>query len=131
MSKRTPLVLVGSLALLTACAALGPTPPAGNGDDVGGPPVLTVTDDSVDGAALQVGQAIAAGSDEPVRVAGSLFVDADGTVLLCSAIAESFPPQCGGDRLEIVGLDLDSIELQTANDVSWAERLEVVGTIGS
>lgn len=130
---RTLSVLAGSLVLLAACSAnAGTTPPPDDGDDDGsGPPVLNVSDADVDGPAIQVGQALAAAADEPVRVAGALFVAADGSVLLCSGIAESFPPQCAGDRIEVVGLDLEAIELQTANDVSWAEAAEIVGTVGS
>ena len=103
----------------------------GNGDP-GAPAAnarLTVSADPVEGPALQVGQALSAG-DGPVRVSGALFVGADGRVLLCSAIAESFPPQCGGDRLEVVGLDLAMVpDLQDANGVRWADSVELSGTV--
>ena len=61
---------------------------------------------------------------------GSLFVDAEGTVLLCSAIAESFPPQCGGSRLVVDGLDLDVLaDVQEANGVRWVDQLQLLGLV--
>ncbi len=127
MSIRTALVLGGTL-LIAGCAAPGSaTPPPGGST---GLPVLTIVDAIPEAPALQVGQALGVSADLPIRVTGALFVDGDGTVLLCSAIAESFPPQCAGDRIEILGLDLAGVELDTADDVSWAESVEVVGTVG-
>jgi len=63
-----------------------------------------------------------------VLVNGSLFVDPDGVVLLCDAIAESYPPQCGGERIEVVGLGLNDFEFQRASGVRWAEQVQVAGT---
>ena len=127
--------------LLAACAMTGgPDTPVtdtpGNGDPGNGAPGvpaaiarLTIVADPADGPALQVGEALSAG-DGPVRVTGSLFIGADGRMLLCSAIAESFPPQCGGDRLEVVGLDLATVpDLQDANGVRWADSVELSGTV--
>ena len=122
--------------LLAACAMTGgPDTPVtdtpGNGD-TGGPAAiarLTIIADPADGPALQVGQALSSG-DGPVRVTGALFIGADGRMLLCSAIAESFPPQCGGDRLEVVGLDTATVpDLQDANGVRWADSVELSGTV--
>jgi hypothetical protein len=126
--------------LLAACAApvaspdpdtpvtAGPrasqVPPAGAADAT-----LTVQLELVDAPAVQVIDALSR-RGEPVRVAGALFVDRDGGVLLCRAIAESFPPQCGGERLEVIGLDLDTVVgLEEANGVRWAEGVELSGTV--
>jgi hypothetical protein len=58
--------------------------------------------------------------DEETTVRGWLFAE-DGVVRLCDAIAESYPPQCGGTVIIVHGLDLSSIrDLQTAQGVSWA-----------
>lgn len=48
--------------------------------------------------------------DVPVRTeaAGALFIETDGTKL-CSAVAESYPPQCGGDRLFLLDLTPDAV----------------------
>ncbi len=55
------------------------------------------------------------------------FVVADGTrVQLCEALAESFPPQCGGASIEVRGLDLNALTgLQESGRVRWSpqERL--------
>ena len=92
--------------------------------------VLTIAPGAVDGPPMQIADALAAASGEPVLVSGALFVDAAGEVRLCSMMAESFPPQCGGERLEVVGLDLSTIpDLEAANGVQWAEGVELTGTI--
>jgi len=138
----TPRPIPATLLVVLALTACASVPPSGNPDapDTGeqgatqppGAPksdgTLTIGDD-VAGPAVQVADALAS-DGRPVRVAGALFVDADGTVLLCSAIAESFPPQCGGDRLRVVGLDLEALDgLEQANGVRWAEGVELSGTV--
>jgi hypothetical protein len=61
-------------------------------------------------------------SDEPQLVSGNLLVQG-GEARLCSALAESFPPQCGGPSLLVDGLDLDTVaDLTTQGDVSWTDR---------
>ena len=125
---------------LVACAAGSPStegPDTPVGDNPGATPAeqpgvdgtLTVSEEAVDGPAVEIRTALASGG-EPVRVAGALFVDGSGTVLLCSALAESFPPQCGGERLRVVGLDPATVEgLQEAGAVRWAEGVELKGTV--
>lgn len=131
MFFRTALVLIGSIFLVGCSAIGGGSPLAPRGGGSSGLPVLTIADAIVDGPALDVGQALGLSADLPIRVTGALFVAPDGTVLLCGAIAESFPPQCAGDRIEVVGLDLAAVELETANDVSWSESVELIGQLGS
>ena len=86
------------------------------------------------GPGMTVAEALTHGpTDDLVTVTGALFVDADGTVRLCDAIAESFPPQCGGDRIVVEGLDLDDVDgLQEENGVRWAESCHTVrlGRVG-
>jgi hypothetical protein len=82
------------------------------------------------GPGISVGDALEqVGSDQPLLVNGSLFVDGDGAALLCEAIAESFPPQCGGLRLEVRGLDPDGQVLEEANGVRWAESVQLLGRV--
>ena len=65
--------------------------------------------------------AAAADADGPVAVAG-FVVAAGDDVRLCEALAESFPPQCGGASIAISGLDqVDPDELQTEGDVIWTD----------
>jgi hypothetical protein len=123
------LVAVSLITLvLPACtdAAGSPAP------SVGGEPVLVIADGDPDvGSGLSVAQALThRATDDLVTVSGALFVDADGTVRLCDAIAESFPPQCGGDRLIVQGLDLATVAgLQTEGEVSWAEGVTLFGSV--
>jgi hypothetical protein len=124
--------------LLAACtAAGGPDDPV---DSDGAPPangsrpaVFVIADGDAGGAdgAMTVSQALGhRGGDDPVLVSGALFVNADGTILLCEAIAESFPPQCGGARLEVRGLDLATIDgVQREGDVGWAESVVLFGSV--
>ncbi len=61
-------------------------------------------------------------ADEPERVeaAGALFIESDGTKL-CSAVAESYPPQCGGDRTFLLDLRPDTVvALMSPTDPTFA-----------
>jgi hypothetical protein len=122
--------LLTALLLLAACAAepLAATPSA-PADDTW--TLVIIDGDPGDGPGISVADALTHGpTDDIVTVSGALFVDADGTVLLCDAIAESFPPQCGGDRMEVTGLDLATVaDLQEANGVRWAEGVTLRGSV--
>jgi hypothetical protein len=63
-------------------------------------------DGSADGAAVLIDEALAGDSDEPLLVTGNLLAQG-GDIRLCSALAESFPPQCGGASLVVDGLELE------------------------
>lgn len=114
------------LALVVMLAACGITVPAPSGE-----PVLVVTDGAVDRPGLSVADALGhQATDDIVTVSGALFVSADGTVLLCDAIAESFPPQCGAERIRVEGLELAAVPgLQTEGEVSWAEGVTLLGSV--
>ncbi len=102
-------------------------PPIKGGDADG---ILQIAQGIADGPGISIEEAIGQAGTGPLLINGSLFVDPDGTVLLCSAIAESFPPQCGGTRLSVRGLDLESMpDLQEANGVRWAEQVQLLGTV--
>lgn len=70
------------------------------------------------------------GGDGRYVVRGPLIVEGDRP-RLCSAILESYPPQCGRPSLVVDGLDLSTIELQSAEgtDVRWAESVELAGEL--
>ena len=136
--RANPLLVTIFLLALAACAApAGPdepidtddTPPASApGADA---PVLVIVDGEAGQGGITVAEALSHGpTDDVVSVSGALFVEADGTVRLCDAIAESFPPQCGGERIEVEGLDLDGVEnLEAANGVQWAEAVTLLGSV--
>ncbi|MEA2652219.1 MAG: hypothetical protein QOI85_1940 [Chloroflexota bacterium] len=126
------------VALLTACAATADAPttdpgsatpdPGVAGRDADG--ILTIEPGSAGGPGISIEDAVGNGGDQPLLVNGALFVDPQGKVLLCDAIAESFPPQCGGLRLEVRGLDLASLpDLEEENGMRWAEQVQLLGTL--
>jgi hypothetical protein len=116
-------LLGGACTSIPGGGATG-SPPGADG------PVLVVEPGSAGGPGISVEDALARIGGDPVLVNGSLFVDQAGTMLLCGAIAESFPPQCGGARIEVLGLDLDAIpDVQEANGVRWVESLQVFGRV--
>jgi hypothetical protein len=126
------------LALLAACASAGDdsttdpgstaTNPGAAGRDADG--ILTIAPGIADGPGISIEEAIGNGGGQPLLINGALFVDPEGRVLLCDAIAESFPPQCGGMRLEVHGLDLTSLpDLQEESGVRWAEQVQLLGTV--
>ena len=118
--------LTAVLALALGIVACSTTVPAPSDE-----PVLVITEGSIEGPGISVAEALGhQATDDIVTVSGALFVDADGTVLLCDAIAESFPPQCGGERIRVTGLDLAAVPgLQTEGAVSWAEGVTLLGSV--
>jgi hypothetical protein len=87
-------------------------------------------DGSADDTAVSIDEALASGSDESLLVNGNLLAQG-GDVRLCSALAESFPPQCGGASLVVEGLVLEEVDgLVTEGDVSWTDRpIQLLGVV--
>lgn len=122
--------------VLSACASTGGDEPATDDDPRSGPgtvtpdAVLLVQDGAaVDGPGISVTDALTFLGGEAVLVNGALFIDEEGGVRLCEAIAESFPPQCGGARLVVEGLDPRSVQLEDASGVRWAESVQLFGRV--
>ena len=126
---RTILAMSILAAILAGCADAAASP--GASDPAAGDPVLVIADGAITEPGMSVADALGhRATDDLVTVSGALFVDPDGTVRLCDAIAESFPPQCGGARIVVQGLDLDAVAgLQTEGDVSWAEGVTLFGSV--
>jgi hypothetical protein len=129
--RSLPSILV-VLLLLAACGTAQATPTVSN-DGAVGEPVLVVIEGrgQPDRGGLSVAEAIEhQPTDDIVLVTGALFVEPDGTVRLCDAIAESFPPQCGGASIDVSGLDLATVvDLQEAEGVRWAEGVVLLGSV--
>ena len=123
--RLAPLLVI--LGLVFAACDAGASPSSASSGD----PVLVIVDGEPGSAGISVAEAIGHGpTDDIVAVTGALFASPDGTVMLCDAIAESFPPQCGGERIRVGGLDLASVPgLQTEGDVSWAEGITLLGSV--
>ncbi len=134
-TRRT--VQIASMAVLAAAlAACGDASVSDDGPPVSGPsgenpPVLVIADGGGDEPGIAVGEALGhQATDDLVSVTGSLLVGADGTVMLCEALAESFPPQCGGERITVEGLDPSAVAgLQTEGDVSWSDSVTLFGSV--
>lgn len=124
--------------VLSACASTGGDQPTSDNDPSspdsgsGAPPdaVLIIEEGAIaSGPGISVTDALAQVGGQPVLVNGALFIDAEGDVLLCEAIAESFPPQCGGARLGVEGLDPRGQQLEEANGVRWSESVQLLGRV--
>ena len=131
--RTVPIVLALAI-LLVACGAddaVDSSADPGSSNGTAGQPVLVIAAGEPTEPGMSVADALGhQATDDLVTVSGALFANADGTVLLCDAIAESFPPQCGGDRIRVEGLDLDSIDgIQVEGDVAWAEGVTLFGSV--
>ena len=123
--RSIPAILIALLLLAACSTSADPSEPTGAW-------TLVVADGgSGDGPGMSVADALTHGpTDDLVTVSGALFVTPDGTVRLCDAIAESFPPQCGGASIEVSDLDLSTVaDLQEANGVRWAESVVLFGSV--
>ncbi len=70
---------------------------------------------------ITVEQLLARSADTPIAVRGRLY-STDGVVRLCGAISAARPPACGDPSVELVGLDLASVDGTTTLDgVTWKE----------
>jgi hypothetical protein len=79
---------------------------------------------------LTVGEVVGTSIDGGFAIRGYYFETAEGS-FICDAIAESFPPQCGGARLPLdnsAGGDIG--ELQTEGSVTWSnEQVTIIGEV--
>jgi hypothetical protein len=110
MGMRTISLFV---AFLASVALVG----CGGEDEAGGSPTEIMVEEAAD-------------HEGPAVVTGSLLANGDD-VRLCAALAESFPPQCGGGSVAVVGLDLETLGGLTAEgDVTWSDLpIEVEGVL--
>jgi len=60
-------------------------------------------------ANMEIRQALETAEGSQVTVSGFLIADKDGNTLLCSGLLESYPPQCGGDRIDLLGFDASTV----------------------
>jgi hypothetical protein len=87
-----------------------------------------------DDGPLTPGQARSASGE--VTVEGNLIAIEGEPVRLCSAILESYPPQCGEPSLQVRDLDLDALDLASTrpgDDVTaarWSDEIvSLTGTV--
>lgn len=145
--KRRLVLLIATLALIAAaCGAeedsagngFPPDDPAVSGACLAGAPDCNDTmdpgetpDDTpppgdtssgvvVDGG-LTISEAKTTEAQGVLAVKGFLVIDDTRGVRLCELLAESFPPQCGGEALSVQGLDESESNLQEAQGVRWTD----------
>lgn len=119
------LAAAAVMSIAIACTGGADGTPAAQTD--GGPSAGGAI--SAVGPGVSVRDARASTLDGPLLVNGFVFVE-DGRVRLCGALAESFPPQCGGDSLTLTGFPLEGFELQRSGDVAWTDRsVQVLGYV--
>ncbi len=118
------VVTVVVLVLLAAC---------GNG--AGTPPTADTSDGAAAGAAapgggITVEEALAGDHDGPVLVVGSYVHRRGEPPRLCSALLESFPPQCGEPALVVNGLEESAITgIEQQDGTIWAVKVQVLGRV--
>lgn len=128
---RTRSIKIIALVMLAAVMVAACGSSAGNDTQTSLPG--TTEDPSVVsgmGPGISIAEAIELGSDGPVLVNGFLFIDPNGNVRLASAMAESFPPQPGGDQLVVEGVHLEAYELSESQGIRWTdEQVQVTGMV--
>ena len=98
-----------------------PWPP--DGSDTDPPSTATAT-----AGVLEVAELVPGSPLDAVTVAGFVVSDASGS-RLCEALAESFPPQCGGSSVTITNPDQLDVELDSEQGVEWTgTRVELSGS---
>lgn len=80
-----------------------------------------VIEDPADMGESSIAEVLSGAVVGPTTVAG-FIVAADGEVRLCSALAESLPPQCGGDSFVVDGMGTVELEgLPSTQGVTWSD----------
>ena len=132
MTTRRLYLVLALLALVLAVAAA-----CGEGSsDSGGGAAPPSAGTPIPGGGLSIDEAIASTLEGPLAVKGYVVAPEGGAVMLCSALLESYPPQCGGSSLVIEGLDLSTVEgLTKTSDpelaqVTWSDaEVSLLGTV--
>ena len=91
----------------------------------------SATIEAPDDGGLTIPEALESSAEGPLAVQGFL-IDDGSTVRLCQVALESYPPQCGGESVEVEGVDVESLEgATTEGDVTWVEYTTLTGDLES
>lgn len=89
----------------------------------------------VDGG-LSPEDALSMGPEDGVIAVSGFLVQNDGGSYLCGALAESYPPQCGGGALELANFDAEILgdvtdaPVSQAQGVTWTDApISLLGTV--
>jgi hypothetical protein len=101
-----------------------PVAPSTNPDDG------SVSSGMVADGGLSASEAIGHSGSQPVAVHGYVIRTSD-SAQLCEALAESYPPQCGGASLALTNPDAtDGLPLVEDSDVQWSPDIVIlIGTV--
>ncbi|MDJ0767772.1 MAG: hypothetical protein QNJ12_03225 [Ilumatobacter sp.] len=100
MRVMTAIICAGTLLVTGACGG------DDEGDEpAGSVPVVEAIDDAPSGEFTLVG----------------LLFDDGGGLVMCDALAESFPPQCPGERVVIANPDAVTADFTEAEGVRWTD----------
>lgn len=122
MHRRPRIALLAVAILGVACTSpvVGPAGPPSSA----GPPAQGM------GPGLSVADALRSTLDQPLLVNGMLHVQR-GEVRLCTALLESYPPQCGVPSIVVRGLNLTHVAGLTENQgIQWTSRpIQLLGRV--
>ena len=110
--KGLPLGLGVAVLMAVVAACENGAEPTSLSDEVptlAPPTVGGTTPPESDPPTTSIGQALEAAEGSEVTVSGYLIADWDGNTRLCSGLLESGPPQCGDDRIDLLGFDASSV----------------------
>ncbi len=100
---------------------------AGSPDDAVDPADIDEPADSTpdDEDAIDLAELIATAPSGEVTVRAVLFDDGTGLVM-CEVLAESFPPQCMGEKVAIANPDLVDADFTQQDEIRWTDRVTVL-----
>jgi hypothetical protein len=98
-------------------------------DSLGNGDAVTGSGAPADGG-VSVSEALASGGEGLITVQGFLVAD-DAGAKLCEALAESYPPQCGGASVPVVDYEeMVDVPTQNAQGVTWTDQfLSLTGEV--
>ena len=80
---------------------------------------------------MDIASATALATGSKAAVTGFVLMVSGQTPVLCAELLESMPPQCGGARMDIIGVTAaDLLGLREAEGVRWtAEAVTLSGVV--
>lgn len=127
MRPWTILLIIGSLGLIFAACGDATDGESAAPDGGGSGQRASIT---AIGPGISISEAKASGLEGPLLVNGFLLVT-DGRPEICDSLAETSPPSCDGDRLQVQGLDTSALDgLQAQGNIQWSsDRMQLLGSV--
>jgi hypothetical protein len=95
----------------------------GDSDEVGS--TTSTTLETSDGVPASIAGVIDGEISGDINVLGYVVIDSNGS-RFCSALLESFPPQCGAPSVDLADLDNAAVDLQEEQGVQWTDGVVVL-----